>query len=58
MAGDQSLWRIALLATIYLIDFVVFIELCRDEIRAWRGGEQKARALPRRRRSDQAAIAR
>lgn len=35
MAGDYSVWRMVLLSVIYLADLVVFIGLCREELRSW-----------------------
>jgi hypothetical protein len=58
MAGDQSLWRLALLSAVYLIDLMVFIGLCRDELRAWRRRERQAKPIASPRRSDSAAMAR
>ena len=41
MAGDQSLWRLVLVCTVYLIDLAVFVGLCREELREWRRGERQ-----------------
>ncbi len=36
MAGDFNVWQIVLLSVIFLADIVVFIGLCREELRNWR----------------------
>jgi hypothetical protein len=30
------MWRVVLLTIVFLVDIVVFVCLCRDEIRDWR----------------------
>jgi hypothetical protein len=35
MSSDLE-WRIALLSAVFLTDLVVFMRLCRDELRDWR----------------------
>ena len=35
MSSDLE-WRIALLSVVFLTDLVVFMRLCRDELRDWR----------------------
>ena len=32
----DMLWRVALMSVVFLADVVVFIGLCRDELREWR----------------------
>jgi hypothetical protein len=35
MSSDLE-WRVALLSAVFLTDLVVFIRLCREELRDWR----------------------
>jgi hypothetical protein len=35
MSSDLE-WRIALLSVVFLTDILVFMRLCRDELRDWR----------------------
>jgi hypothetical protein len=39
-------WRVALLSVVFLTDLVVFIGLCREELRDWRH-RRSARLTPR-----------
>jgi hypothetical protein len=34
--SEDMVWRVALLSVVFLTDIVVFIGLCREEIRDWR----------------------
>jgi hypothetical protein len=31
------MWRVALLSVVFVTDLIVFIGLCREELRDWRG---------------------
>jgi hypothetical protein len=39
----RELWQPALLSAVYLIDLVVFVALCRNELRDWRRAERQAK---------------
>jgi len=45
MAGDQSLWRLVLVCTVYLIDLTVFVGLCRDEFRGRRRSRRQGEPI-------------
>ncbi len=35
MTGDFAVWQVVLLSAVFLADIVVFIGLCREELRSW-----------------------
>ena len=41
---EDPVWRVALLSVVFVTDLVVFIALCREELRDWHAGSGKARA--------------
>ncbi len=44
--SEDMVWRVALLSVVFLTDIIVFIGLCREEIRDWRG-RRSVRLSPR-----------
>ena len=46
IVSEDMVWRVALLSVVFLTDIIVFIGLCRDEIRDWRG-RRSVRLSPR-----------
>ncbi|HUJ99723.1 MAG TPA: hypothetical protein VLV85_15840 [Stellaceae bacterium] len=34
--SEDMVWRVALLSVVFLTDLIVFIGLCREELRDWR----------------------
>ncbi|HUC64744.1 MAG TPA: hypothetical protein VMA53_04900 [Stellaceae bacterium] len=40
------IWRVALLGIVFAADLVVFISLCRDELRGWRARRQPRDTKP------------
>ena len=44
--SEAMVWRVALLSVVFLTDLVVFIGLCREELRDWRH-RRSARLTPR-----------
>jgi hypothetical protein len=43
--SEDMVWRVALLSVVFLTDIIVFIGLCREEIRDWRGRRSARPAL-------------
>jgi len=43
MSSDLE-WRIALLTTVFLTDLIVFVGLCRQELREWRAERSATRS--------------
>jgi hypothetical protein len=37
IVSEDMVWRVVLLSVVFLTDLVVFIGLCREELRDWRG---------------------
>ena len=46
IVSEDMVWRVALLSVVFLTDIIVFIGLCREEIRDWRG-RRSVRLSPR-----------
>jgi hypothetical protein len=36
IVSEDMVWRVALLSVVFLTDLIVFIGLCREELRDWR----------------------
>ncbi|HZB91623.1 MAG TPA: hypothetical protein VE397_09290 [Stellaceae bacterium] len=41
--SEDLVWRVALLTVVFVTDIVVFVGLCREELRDWRAGRNAAR---------------
>lgn len=57
MAGDQSLWQLALLSAVYSLDLVVFVGLCRNEFRDGRRDHRRNKTTAAARRAGSAMVA-
>jgi hypothetical protein len=44
IVAEDMVWRVALLSVVFLTDLIVFIGLCREELRDWRSRRNAAPA--------------